>query len=151
MLVPEWTLPPSLISTLPTNIIPIIRESGILTPTELEITEAPDACEVLAKTKSKQWSAKEVTIAFCKRAAIAHQLVNCLMDANFEDAVKRAIELDEHLAKTGETVGPLHGLPISIKVYFFVTTRNYLSELITTLGPHLCQRDALLYWLCIME
>jgi amidase len=27
----------------------------------------------------------------------------------------RAAELDEHLKKTGKPVGPLHGLPISLK------------------------------------
>ena len=38
----------------------------------------------------------------------------------FEDAVKRARELDQHFAATGKTVGPLHGLPISLKDCFNV-------------------------------
>ena len=33
----------------------------------------------------------------------------------FEDALSRAAELDEVLERTGKTVGPLHGLPISVK------------------------------------
>ena len=32
-----------------------------------------------------------------------------------ERALKRAKELDEHLKTTGEVVGPLHGLPMSLK------------------------------------
>jgi amidase len=32
-----------------------------------------------------------------------------------ERALKRAAELDEHLKTTGKVVGPLHGLPISLK------------------------------------
>lgn len=38
----------------------------------------------------------------------------------FDDAIKRAKELDEKLATTGKTVGPLHGLPISLKDCFNV-------------------------------
>lgn len=33
----------------------------------------------------------------------------------FQSALKRATELDEHLSRTGTTIGPLHGLPISVK------------------------------------
>jgi amidase len=38
----------------------------------------------------------------------------------FEDAIKRAAVLDDYLAETGTTVGPLHGLPISVKDQFNV-------------------------------
>lgn len=33
----------------------------------------------------------------------------------FDEALKRARELDEHFSRTGTTVGPLHGLPVSLK------------------------------------
>lgn len=36
----------------------------------------------------------------------------------FDEAIKRAKDLDEHFARTGKTVGPLHGLPISLKDNF---------------------------------
>lgn len=32
-----------------------------------------------------------------------------------ETALARAAELDDHLRKTGTVVGPLHGLPVSLK------------------------------------
>jgi amidase len=35
-------------------------------------------------------------------------------------ALARAKELDQHLEKTGKPVGPLHGLPISLKDQFRV-------------------------------
>lgn len=38
----------------------------------------------------------------------------------FDSALKRAAELDEHLQTTGKTVGPLHGLPVSIKEHIHV-------------------------------
>lgn len=33
-----------------------------------------------------------------------------------EEAIEQAKKLDEHMERTGKPVGPLHGLPISIKV-----------------------------------
>ena len=36
----------------------------------------------------------------------------------YPEAIARAKELDEHLEKTGSVVGPLHGLPISLKDCF---------------------------------
>lgn len=39
----------------------------------------------------------------------------------FEHALSRAKYLDYHLARTGEPVGPLHGIPISIKDTFRIT------------------------------
>lgn len=38
----------------------------------------------------------------------------------FGDAIARAEQLDETFRKTGKTVGPLHGLPISLKDQFNV-------------------------------
>ena len=34
----------------------------------------------------------------------------------YDRAIERAQYLDSHLARTGKVVGPLHGLPISLKV-----------------------------------
>lgn len=56
---------------------------------------------------------------------------NCLHEIFFSDAIKAAGELDAYLANTGETSGPLHGLPVSLKDQFHVkdveTTMGYVS------------------------
>jgi Asp-tRNA(Asn)/Glu-tRNA(Gln) amidotransferase A subunit family amidase len=62
----------------------------------------------------------DVVTAFCKRAAIAQQCVNCLTETMFPSALARARECDAHFARTGTTLGPLHGLPISLKDSFNV-------------------------------
>jgi amidase len=49
-------------------------KSGILSPKELEITTAP-ATELVAKLASGELKSVDVTLAFCKRAALAHQVV----------------------------------------------------------------------------
>jgi len=35
----------------------------------------------------------------------------------FDKALQRAKELDDYLEKEGKPMGPLHGLPISVKVH----------------------------------
>lgn len=51
------------------------RRSGILSTKELRITEGYDVGRLLKALSSGELTALEVTVAFCKRAAIAQQLV----------------------------------------------------------------------------
>lgn len=71
----EW-----LIATKPlhdaTDILEVPVTCGILSDVEREITSKYDATALLEKLKSGVWSAEQVTVAFCKRAAIAQQLVS---------------------------------------------------------------------------
>ena len=100
------------------NAVEYIRQSGILSPAELSITETTDATLLLKQLAAKQLSAVNVVTAYSKRAALAHQLTICCTEMFWEKAVATAKALDEHLERTGKTVGPLHGLPISIKDQF---------------------------------
>lgn len=84
-LIPEaWKLPSAVIKDLvrpletsKNNLIEldIPRRSGILDTQELRITEDFDVQGLLKALASGELTALEVTIAFCKRAAIAQQLV----------------------------------------------------------------------------
>lgn len=86
-----------------------------LSAREFELTEEDDVDVILAKLASSTWSSVELTAAYCKRATIAQQLTNCLTEVFFDSAMKRAAELDAILKSTGKTVGPLHGMVISLK------------------------------------
>ncbi|GAA5845141.1 hypothetical protein JCM11251_008008 [Rhodosporidiobolus azoricus] len=110
-----WRLPPSILESLPLDVRDVPRSCGILSDDEITMTGEVDASVVLTRLQSREWSAREVTTAFCKRAAIAQQLTCCLTEPLFERALARAADLDAHFAETGEVVGPLHGLPISLK------------------------------------
>lgn len=57
------------------NLIDIPTTCGILNDVERKITSEYDATALLEKLKTGNLSAEQATIAFCKRAAIAHQLV----------------------------------------------------------------------------
>lgn len=85
-----------------------------LTPREVEITES-DAVDIVQNTSTGKWKAKEVTLAFCHRAALAHQLVSCLHEIFFDQAIQDAERLDAHFELLGKPTGPLHGLPVSLK------------------------------------
>ncbi|KAK6081202.1 amidase [Seiridium cupressi] len=115
---PEWIIPESLLPATSENFVQDFpSKSGLFTEKELLITEST-ASDVVEKIAAGEWKALEVTKAVCKRATIAQQLINCVTEIYFEQAYARAIELDEYFKKEGKTVGPLHGLPISLKDQF---------------------------------
>ena len=116
----EWRLPSLPPKESGADALHLIRAAGILSQKEMDITETTDAELLLKKLASKELSSVEVTTAFCKRAALAHQLTNCCTEIFFHEALESARRADDHLAQTGETLGPLHGLPVSLKDAFRV-------------------------------
>ena len=78
----EWRLKENFLASLarPNHLLAsnAVAKSGILTETELDITENYDAAQLLQKLASGELSSVAVTTAFCKRAAIAQQLVRFL-------------------------------------------------------------------------
>lgn len=110
---------------------------SFLEPRELEITTYPSVI-LVDRIRTKSFSALEVMEAYSKAAAVAHQINNCLHEIMFDQALARAKELDEYLHKHNKTVGPLHGLPISLKDQFHVkgndTTMGYIGWIDTYEG-----------------
>jgi Asp-tRNA(Asn)/Glu-tRNA(Gln) amidotransferase A subunit family amidase len=102
----------------PENVLAIPHQCGILTAKELQITSNYNAGGIIREITSRRMTAKQVATAFCKRAAIAQQLTNCLTEPLFASALQRADFLDKFLAEQGKPLGPLHGLPISMKDTF---------------------------------
>jgi amidase len=49
---------------------------GVLSEIECDITSNYDATALLEKLRVGFWTVEQVTVAFCKRAAIAQQLVS---------------------------------------------------------------------------
>ncbi|KAK5065356.1 hypothetical protein LTR84_001194 [Exophiala bonariae] len=160
----EWQLPDAIWKelTLPleansTRLIDkdIPRRSGLLNIRELEITEDHSTVQLLSALAKGTFSSYEVTTAFCKRAAIAQQLTNCLTETFYDAALTRAKELDAYLASNGKTAGPLHGLPISLKDSFkikgldssigFVSLLNKPAEQNSPLVDILLNLGAVLY------
>lgn len=115
----EWRLPDP--RPKPKNTYEYLKTSGILTDEELKITETTEATVLLRKMASGSLSAVSVTTAFSKRAAICQQLIGCCTEMFFNEALETAKSLDEYLKKNGKVIGPLHGLPVSLKDGFNIT------------------------------
>lgn len=67
----EWRIDTS---DLPSSVIDYPAQSGILSKEELAITNST-AVDLVQKLATGQVKSVDVTLAFCKRAALAHQLV----------------------------------------------------------------------------
>lgn len=91
-----------------------MKNSKHLSKIEHEITET-SATDLSIKIANGTYSSVEVLKAFAHRAVILQQFTNFAMDFFINEGIKRAEELDNYLLKNGKTIGPLHGLPISLK------------------------------------
>lgn len=125
----KWLLPEDIITSANAHdAVKIIED--YLTVEEKAIT-ARKATDLVQHLASGELSSVQVTTAFCKRASYATQLLNCCTEIMFDDAFARAQHLDEYLKKHEKPIGPLHGLPLSIKDAFdykgYDTTTGWTS------------------------
>ncbi|KAH7015942.1 amidase [Ilyonectria destructans] len=151
----EWIIPEGILPSPKDQFVQDFpQKSGFFTERELQLTEAT-ASEVVAMIASREWTATEVTTAVCKRTAVAQQLMNCVTEICFKEGIARATELDEYLKREGKTVGPLHGLPISLKDQFnlkgldstigYCSYANKPAETNSTLVTLLAEAGAIFY------
>ncbi|KFX97279.1 hypothetical protein V490_02861 [Pseudogymnoascus sp. VKM F-3557] len=111
----EWVIPEDLLPPpSKTRVDDFVAASGFFTANEVKITRS-SATDITANIVSGSWTAEDVTRAFCKAAAVSHQLVNSLTYTQFPEAIAAAKELDQDFLKTGRARGPLHGVPVSLK------------------------------------
>lgn len=103
---------PEVPAVLPLNVTKL--PATLLSKEEISITET--APEVLLVSIAKgSVSSTTVTKAFLRRAGLAQKLTNCVTELLPDRALERAKFLDDYLAENGKPIGPLHGLPISVK------------------------------------
>lgn len=72
------------------------------------------ATELAHKLRKKDVSAREVLSAHLLQIERVNPKVNAIVTLVAEQALEEAARMDESIAR-GETVGPLHGLPIAHK------------------------------------
>ncbi|KAG1754892.1 amidase signature domain-containing protein [Suillus paluster] len=81
--------------------------------------------------RKRVYTAQDVLRSFVKVAVAAQDVTNCLSEVFLDEAFLRAKELDQYLETTGNVIGPLHGLPVSIKDHIKIkgldTSSGYLG------------------------
>ncbi|KAJ1030496.1 hypothetical protein NDA16_001405 [Ustilago loliicola] len=87
-----------------------------------------DIAGITSGIKSGRWTSTKVLCAYVRATRRAQIRTNCLTEVFIDKALERAAELDAHFSETGELVGPLHGIPISLKDTF------HLPGIRTTIG-----------------
>ncbi|MCJ1287720.1 hypothetical protein MMC26_007072 [Xylographa opegraphella] len=103
---------PRLPKMLPRNVFGLLHQHH--PQTESELTEKPP--EVLVKLlASGTVTVTAVTTAFLRRASLAQKLTNCITELLPERSLARAEFLDNYFTRNKRPIGPLHGLPISVK------------------------------------
>lgn len=110
----EWKIPAPPPSNDEANMMDLLEEVNIFEELDLQITRC-SAVQILSNIQNRKWTCESVMLAFCKRATIAHQLVNCVTNFLFNEALQTARRHDTYFRDTGRLRGPLHGLPISVK------------------------------------
>ncbi|KAJ1031988.1 hypothetical protein NDA13_002364 [Ustilago tritici] len=79
-----------------------------------------DIAGITSGIKAGRWTATQVLCAYVRATRRAQIRTNCLTEVFVDKALERTAELDAHFVKTAELVGPLHGVPISLKDTFHI-------------------------------
>ena len=103
---------PEVLEPLPLNVTSIPKK--LLTQDELLLTQSCPKV-LVDKLASGELKSLLLTQAFLRRAGLAQSLANCIVELLPAKAVERAKYLDGYLAEHHKPIGPLHGLPISVK------------------------------------
>lgn len=126
----SWHIPSDQIASHE-NVVNIART--FLSDEEMAITETAPL-DTLAHIHAGIWTSEDVVRAFCHRAAICHQVVTCLTEVLFDEAIQTARELDQFRRETGALKGPLHGLPMSFMDRFRIAGSETAAGFISWLG-----------------
>ncbi|KAK1998851.1 amidase [Colletotrichum falcatum] len=98
----------------------------------VDMTSNGDAAGLSSMISRGEVSCENVVEAYIQRAIKAHEKTNCLTEILFEDALRSARELDAYMTKNGKPVGPLHGIPVTLKDQFnvrgFDSTLGYVGR-----------------------
>ena len=72
------------------------------------------ATELAGHIRQKEFSSRDLLELYISRIERFNPTLNCVVTTNFDDARAQADQADAELS-VGKTLGPLHGLPITVK------------------------------------
>ncbi|KAF5243407.1 hypothetical protein FANTH_8229 [Fusarium anthophilum] len=96
------------------------------------VPEHADISSLLEQLRTGKITAEKLVSVTIRRAIASHNETNCLSEPLFESALERAKSLDEYFQKYQQLIGPLHGIPVSVKDQFNIvgvdTTLGYVGR-----------------------
>ncbi|AJU91567.1 Amd2p [Saccharomyces cerevisiae YJM1478] len=108
----EWKLNSTTITRLKNDKKNLIKNiDDLCSSSENQITHST-IMALRQALEAKELSCHEITAAFCHRAALIHQVVNCLSEIMFSEALRLA---DYYDSNRPAILPPLYGIPISLK------------------------------------
>ncbi|KAK4552237.1 hypothetical protein LTR86_010591 [Recurvomyces mirabilis] len=125
---------------LPNNVIGLagaLLAAKVVTITEMSVEV------LLPKLASGDLTSTEVTTAFLQRAGLASRLTNCVTEMLPDRALGRAKYLDDYLAEHKKPIGPMHGLPISVKEHIGMRGLDLNAGFVSWVG-RIAEDDALI-------
>ena len=103
--------------------------------------ESLDLVGVADAIASRQLSAREATVWALQRLQTTGRQLNAVFRIDAEQALARAAALDEQQACSGQTTGPLHGVPLAHKDLFGVAGQECRAGSLILRG-HIAPRTA---------
>lgn len=85
-----------------------------LNPFDYNIIET-DPVVLLKEIAEKKYTAVQVAAAYMRAAVLGQRAINHVTEFLPKMAYEQAVYLDKYLEEHGKTVGPFHGLPVSLK------------------------------------
>lgn len=85
------------------------------------------ACDIVSRIAAGEWSSRQVTEAFIAQVESVNPYLNALVVSRFDEAREEASAADQ-ARDQGAELGPLHGLPMTVKECF------HLAGSSTTIG-----------------
>ncbi|KAJ7045940.1 amidase [Mycena alexandri] len=91
------------------------KRPGNLPQAERAVFLRSTARDIVTNIERGTWTASQVLEIFIAQSIVAHSATNCITEVLFDEARRRARDLDAEFKATNRLKGPLHGVPISVK------------------------------------